>query len=97
LQCIYTTINAKRKTFIRKIKQSDKVRYAEVWNERRGKKVIQHHVRYLESDPSDLPEQSSFHIENLHFGYLGPAYKYVPNLAPHLTGYVLADAVKSLI
>ena len=59
-----------RKTFIRKIKQGDKIRYAEVWNERRGKKVIQHHVRYLGSDPNNLPEPSSFNIEKIHFGYL---------------------------
>ncbi len=58
------------KTFIRKIKQGDKIRYAEVWNERIGKKVIQHHVRYLGSDPTDLPEPSSFEIEKLQFGYL---------------------------
>ena len=58
------------KTFIRKIKQGDKIRYAEVWNERVGKKIIQHHVRYLGSDPDNLPEPSSFVIENLHFGYL---------------------------
>lgn len=58
------------KTFIRKIKQGDKIRYAEVWNEREGKKVIQHHVRYLGSDPHNLPEPSSFAIENLQFGYL---------------------------
>ncbi|MRG77949.1 MAG: hypothetical protein C5S33_09350 [ANME-2 cluster archaeon] len=58
------------KTFIRKIKQGDKIRYAEVWNERRGKKVIQHHVRYLGSDPNSLPEPSSFNIEKIHFGYL---------------------------
>jgi len=51
---------AEHKTFIRKIKQGDKIRYAEVWNERRGKKVIQHHVRYLGSDPNNLPEPSSF-------------------------------------
>lgn len=59
-----------RKTFIRKIKQGDKIRYAEVWNERRGKKVIQHHIRYLGSDPNNLPEPSSFNIEKIHFGYL---------------------------
>ena len=58
------------KTFIRKIKQGDKIRYAEVWNERRGKKVIQHHVRYLGSDPNNLPEPSSFNIEKIHIGYL---------------------------
>jgi hypothetical protein len=58
------------KTFIRKIKQGDKIRYAEVWNERRGKKVIQHHVRYLGSDPNNLPDPSSFNIEKIHFGYL---------------------------
>ena len=60
----------KHKTFIRKIKQGDKIRYAEVWNERRGKKIIQHHVRYLGSDPKNLPEPSSFNIEKIHFGYL---------------------------
>ena len=58
------------KTFIRKIKQGDKIRYAEVWNERQGKKIIQHHVRYVGSDPDNLPELSSFVIEKLHFGYL---------------------------
>jgi hypothetical protein len=58
------------KTFIRKIKQGDKIRYAEVWNERQGKKVNQHHVRYLGSDPTNLPEPSSFKIEKLQFGYL---------------------------
>ena len=61
---------AEHKTFIRKIKQGDKIRYAEVWNERRGKKVIQHHVRYLGSDPNNLPEPSSFNIEKIHLGYL---------------------------
>ena len=61
---------AEHKTFIRKIKQGDKIRYAEVWNERRGKKVIQHHVRYLGSDPDNLPNPSSFDIEKIHFGYL---------------------------
>jgi len=61
---------AEHKTFIRKIKQGDKIRYAEVWNERQGKKVIQHHVRYLGSDPNNLPEPSSFNIEKIHFGYL---------------------------
>lgn len=60
----------KQKTFIRKIKQGDKIRYAEVWNERKGKKVIQHHVRYLGSDPTDLSPPSSFDIEKVHFGYL---------------------------
>jgi len=58
------------KTFIRKIKQGDATRYAEVWNERKGKKVIQHHVRYLGSDPGNLPPLSSFDIEKVHFGYL---------------------------
>ena len=61
---------SEHKTFIRKIKQGDKIRYAEVWNERRGKKVIQHHVRYLGSDPDNLPDPSSFDIETIHFGYL---------------------------
>jgi len=60
----------KQKTFIRKIKQWDRIRYAEVWNERKGKKVIQHHVRYLGSDPNDLSPPSSFDIEKVHFGYL---------------------------
>ena len=59
-----------RKTFIRRIKQGDNVRYAEVWNERRGKKVIQHHVRYLGSDPNNPVEPSSFDIENTQFEYL---------------------------
>jgi len=59
-----------QKTFIRKIKQGDTIRYAEVWNERCGIKVIQHHVRYLGSDPNNLPEPSSFNIEKIHFGYL---------------------------
>jgi len=59
-----------QKTFIRKIKQGNSVRYAEVWNERQGKKVIQHHVRYLGSDPDNLPSPSSFNIELVHFGYL---------------------------
>jgi len=58
------------KTFIRKIKQGDKIRYAEVWNERQGKRVIQHHVKYLGSDPTNLPDPSSFDIEKVHFGYL---------------------------
>ncbi len=58
------------KTFIRKIKQGDKIRYAEVWNERQGDKIIQHHVRYLGSDPDNLSGPSSFIIEKLHFGYL---------------------------
>ena len=58
------------KTFIRKIKQGKNVRYAEVWNERRGKKVIQHHVSYLGSDPKRRPPPTSFIIEKVHFGYL---------------------------
>ena len=57
-------------TFIRKIKQGDSTRYAEVWNERRGKRVIQHHVRYLGSDPDNLPPPRSFDLEKVHFGYL---------------------------
>lgn len=61
---------AEKKTFIRTIKQGDKNRYAEVWNERKGKKIIQHHVRYLGSDPENLPPVSSFDIEKVHFGYL---------------------------
>ena len=59
-----------KKTFIRKIKQGDTNRYAEVWNERKGKKIIQHHVRYLGSDPENLPPVSSFDIEKVHVGYL---------------------------
>jgi hypothetical protein len=58
------------KTFTRKIKQGNKIRYAEVWNERQGKKIIQHHVRYLGSDPDNLLEPSSFVIGKLQFGYL---------------------------
>ena len=58
------------KTFIRKIKQGATTKYAEVWNERQGKKIIQHHVRYLSNDPDNLPEPTSFTIEKLHFGYL---------------------------
>lgn len=61
---------AEHKTFIRNIRQGDKIRYAEVWNERRGKKVIQHHVLYLGSDPCNLPDPSSFDIEKIRFGYL---------------------------
>lgn len=60
----------KQKTFIRKIKQGNSIRYAEVWNERNGKKIIQHHVRYLGSNPDKLPSPSSFDIELVHFGYL---------------------------
>ncbi len=61
---------AEHKTFIRKIKQGNATRYAEVWNERKGKKIIQHHMRYLGSDPDNLPPPSSFDIEKVHFGYL---------------------------
>jgi hypothetical protein len=61
---------AEHKTFIRKIKQGNATRYAEVWNERKGKDIIQHHVRYLGSDPDNLPPPSSFDIEKVHFGYL---------------------------
>ena len=60
----------KQKTFIRKIIQGNSIRYAEVWNERQGEKIIQHHVRYLGSDPNNLPSPSSFDIELVHFGYL---------------------------
>ena len=59
-----------QKTFIRKIKQGKSIRYAEVWNERQGKKVIQHYVRYLGSDPNNLPPPSSFDLEKVHFGYI---------------------------
>ena len=58
------------KTFIRKIKQVNVTMYADVWNERKGKKVIQHYVRYLGSDPDNLPPPSSFDIEKIHLGYL---------------------------
>ena len=61
---------AEHKTFIRKIKQGNATRYAEVWNERKGKKIIQHHMRYLGSDPDNLPPPSSFDIGKVHFGYL---------------------------
>ena len=61
---------AEHKTFIRKIKQGNATRYAEVWNERKGKNIIQHHMRYLGSDPDNLPPPSSFDIEKVHFGYL---------------------------
>jgi len=67
---VYTLHMTEHKTFIRKIKQGNAIRYAEVWNERRGKKVIQHHVRYLGSDPNNLPPPSSFDIEKVHFGFL---------------------------
>jgi len=32
--------------------------------------VIQHHVRYLGSDPNNLPPPSTFDIEKVHFGFL---------------------------
>jgi len=67
---VYTLHMAEHKNFIRKIKQGNATRYAEVWNERKGKKVVQHHVRYLGSDPNNLPLLSSFDIETVHFGYL---------------------------
>lgn len=67
---VYTLHMTKQKTFIREIKQGKVIRYAEVWNERRGKNVIQHHVRYLGSDPNNFPPPSSFNIEKVHFGYL---------------------------
>ena len=66
----YSLLMPPQKTFIRKIKQGNSTRYAEVWNERRGKKVIQHYVRYLGSDPDNLPPPKSFSIEKVHFGYL---------------------------
>ena len=67
---VYPLHTTKQKTFIRKIKQGKSIRYAEVWNERRGKKVIQHHVKYLGSDPNNLSSPTSFDIEKVHFGYL---------------------------
>lgn len=70
IRSVYTLRMTEQKTFIRKIKQGNATRYAEVWNERKGKKVIQHHVRYLGSDPDNLPPPSSFDIEKVHFGYL---------------------------
>ena len=57
-------------TFIRKIKQGDRIRYAEVWNERHGKEVIQHHVQYLGSNPDKIPNPTCFNIEKVHFGYM---------------------------
>jgi hypothetical protein len=59
-----------QKTYTRKIKQGGKIRYAEVWSERKGKKVIQHYVRYLGSDPDHIPPPTTFPIEKVHFGYL---------------------------
>ena len=61
-----------RKTFIRRIKQGDRLRYAEVWNERRGKKVIQHHVRYLGTDPDD-PAQFEYLAGRIPDGTLAAA------------------------
>jgi len=58
------------KTYVRKIKQGRKTRYAEVWSERKGKKVIQHYVRYLGSDPNHIPPLTTFPIEKVHFGFL---------------------------
>ena len=75
-----------RKTFIRKIKQGDKIRYAEVWNERQGKKVIQHHVRYLGSDPDNLPDPSSFDLETIHFGYLAQKTNNLPSWGKNYLG-----------
>jgi hypothetical protein len=60
----------KPKTFIRKYKQGDNVYHAEVWNERRGKTVIQHYVQYLGRDPKRRPPPTSFTIEKIHFGFL---------------------------
>jgi hypothetical protein len=58
------------KPFIRKYKQGDKVYYAEVWNERKGKKVVQHFIRYLGIDPKHAPPPTTFPIEKVHFGFL---------------------------
>lgn len=55
-------------TFVRKIKIGKRIYYAEVKNERVGKKVIQHHIRYLGTDP-DAPKRK-FEIEKMHFGYI---------------------------
>ena len=76
------------KTFIRKIKQGDRVRYAEVWNERRGKKVIQHHVRYLGSDPDDPAPQCTFDIEPAQFEYL---------VGRILDGTLTADDIRAVL
>jgi len=66
---VYTLQYEEHKTFTRKIKQGEKIRYAEYgMNDR--EKIIQHHVRYLGSNPDNLPEPSSFVIEKLQFGYL---------------------------
>ena len=71
LRSVYTLrIMKEQKTFIRRIKQGDRTRYAEVWNERRGKRVIQHHVRYLGSDPDDPAHQCTYDIEPAQFEYL---------------------------
>jgi hypothetical protein len=69
LCCVYTQ-HMSPKTYVRKIKQGARTKYAEVWGERRGKKVIQHHVRYLGTDPDHPPPPTSFAIETVHFGYL---------------------------
>jgi len=58
------------KTFIRKYKQGNKIYYAEVWNERRGKEVIQHYVQYLGNDPKRPHPPTGFSIEKVHFGFL---------------------------
>lgn len=68
-RCVYTQ-HMPPKTYVRKIKQGARTKYAEVWGERRGKKVIQHHVRYLGTDPDHPPPPTSFTIEKVHFGYL---------------------------
>jgi len=37
------------KTFIRKIKQGDKIRYAEVWNERQGSQTLRQRTQPQQS------------------------------------------------
>ena len=61
---------AEHKTFIRKIKQGNKIRYAEVWNERRGKKGNPTSCPVFREWPRQSPGPSSFDIEKIHFGYL---------------------------
>lgn len=61
---IYTT----NMTFVRKIKSGKRVYYAEVKNERVGKKVVQHYIRYIGTD-TNAPKRR-FEIEKVHFGYV---------------------------
>ena len=77
-----------QKTFIRKHKQGNSVYYAEVYNERVGKKIVQHHVRYLGVDPNDPSSQTGFDIEKIHFGYLAQLL---------LSDMVIADDIYTML